>query len=123
MNKDLVFKVSKVVVILSLFIVGFMAFLFKNPRPIILGYIFGASINVLTFYLINDSANKLIKMEPSKAKSRAYFNYFFRFTIYFIVLLVSALAEYLNLFGTFLGLNMVKGSIYILSIIDKYFLK
>lgn len=122
MNKDLLFKVSKVVVALSLFIVGFMAFLFKNPKSIILGYIFGVLINILSFYLINDSANKLIMMEPSKAKRRAHSNYLFRYLIYFIVLLISALADYLNIFATFFGLNMIKIAIYILIIIDKDFL-
>jgi hypothetical protein len=123
MNKDLVFKVAKVVIVCSIFVMGFMVFLFNAPNPIILGYIFGTSINILSFYLINDSANKLVRMEPARAKSRAQFNYLFRFFIYFIVLVVSAVADYLNIFGTFIGLNMVKIAIYILSVADRNFLE
>lgn len=123
MNKDLFFKVSKIVLILSLFVVGFILLLFGNPKPIVLGYIFGASISILSFYLLNDSASKLIRMEPSRAKRRAYLNYTVRFLIYFIVLFISAIADYLNIFATFVGLTMVKNAIYALTVFDKNFFK
>ena len=41
MNNDLVFKIIKRTAIISLFIIGIMAFAFKEPKPIILGYILG----------------------------------------------------------------------------------
>ncbi len=119
MNKDLVFKISKGVVVLSLFIVGIMLFFFKNSKPIISGYIFGTSISILSFFLINDSANKLVRMDPSAAKKRAQVNYILRYLIYFIVLSVAAIADYLNLFATFFGLTMIKNTIYILTKLDK----
>ncbi len=123
MNKELFFKVSKAVVILSLFVVGSILLLFGNPKPIILGYIFGALISILSFYLLNDSASKLIKMDPATAKRRAYLNYSIRFLIYLTVLAISAVADYLNIFATFVGLTMVKNAIYILTAFDKNFFK
>lgn len=123
MKKDMIFKVSKVVVICSLFIIAFIAFVFENPKPIILGYIFGAAISILSFLLLNDSAKKLITMDPSRAKKRAYINYLIRFFIYFAVLFISAVADYLNILATGLGLTMVRNSIVILTALDKGFLK
>ncbi len=114
-------KIIRVVVICSLIILGFIAFLFENPKPIILGYILGTSISILSFNLINNSAIKLITMEPSMAKRRTYFNFLSRFLIYFIVLSIAAIADYLNLLATFIGLTMVKSAIYILIRIDKDF--
>lgn len=123
MNKELILKVSRGVLICSLFIIGIIFFIFDNPKPIILGYVFGASISVLSFYLLNDSASKLVLMEPSAAKRKAHSNYILRYSIYFIVLLVSAVADYLNPLAAFLGLTMVKNSIYLLAYFDKDFLK
>lgn len=123
MKKNLVFEVLKVVITCSLFIIGFVALVFKDAKPIILGYIFGASINILTFYLLNDTAAKIVTMPAHMAKKKAYANYMVRFSIYFIVISISAIADYLNLLATFFGLTMVKNSIYILCAFDKNFLK
>lgn len=107
---------------LSFVIIGFSYFLFKNPKPIILGYIFGVLINILSFFLINDSAYKLVQMSPQRAKIRASSNYMLRFFIYFIVLFISIKADYLNYLATFVGLTMVRNAIFILNFIDKEFL-
>lgn len=122
MNKELIFKILKVVIILSFFIIGFSFFLFSNPKPIILGYIFGVLINILSLFLINVSAYRLVRMSPKKAKFRASFNYFLRLFIYFLVLFISIKADYLNYLATFVGLIMVKNAIFILNFIDKDFL-
>lgn len=121
MNKDLLIKINKVVVILSLFIVGIMAFLFKESKPLIMGYIFGVLINILSLQLTNNSINKSVVMEPNRAKKYARANYLIRHVIYAFVLIIAALADYLNLLTTVIGLSMVKISILLLSFIDKDF--
>lgn len=121
MNKDLLAKISKVVVILSLFIIGLIALLFKDYRSLIMGYIFGASMSILSLYLINDSINRFITMEPAKATANARRAYLIRFVIYALVLIVSALADYLNIVTAVLGLTMVKNSILLLNFMDKNF--
>ena len=123
MNKDLLFKISKSVVLLSLFIIGLMALLFKESKALISGYIFGTLISILSLYLMNDSANKFIALEPAIGKRKARQGYFIRFIIYAIVLTISALADYLNIFTTFLGLTMVKNCILLLNFFDKDFHK
>lgn len=123
MNKDLLVKISKTVVLLSFFILVLMVILVKESKPLIRGYIFGALISILSLYLINDSINRLVGMEPSRAKKNARKSYLIRFLIYAAVLTISALADYLNIFTTLLGLTMVKNSILFLSLTDKNFYK
>ncbi len=122
-NKGLLAKINKAVVLLSTFIVGLLAILFKESKPLIMGYIFGATISILSLYLINDSINRLIVMEPTRATRNARKSYFIRFIIYAVVLIVSALADYLNILTALLGLTMVKNSILLLNFVDKDFYK
>lgn len=122
-NRDLLAKINKLVVLLSIFIVGLLALLFKESKPLIMGYIFGATISILSLYLINDSISRLISMEPARATRNARMSYFIRFIIYAAVLIVSALADYLNILTTLLGLTMVKNSILLLNFMDKDFYK
>lgn len=108
MNNDLVFKILKKTTILSFFIIGFSMFIFKNPKPIMLGYIFGTLISMLGFKLLNNTINKAVLMTPSKASAYSTLHYILRYFIYFIVLTISMLADYLNFPATMVGLLAVK---------------
>ena len=121
MNNDLVFKLAKRTAIVSLFIIGIMAFMFKEPKPIILGYIFGTVISILGFKLLHNTINKAVEMTPGRASSYSMVHYFLRYIIYFIVLGVAAIANYLNFPSTLLGLLMVKIIILGSGIFDKNF--
>lgn len=121
MNNDLVFKVAKRVSILSLFIIGISAFAFKEPKPIVIGYIFGAIISILGFKLLHNTINKAVEMTPSRASGYSMVHYFLRYIIYFVVLGVAALADYMNFPATILGLIMVKIVIMLSGIFDKDF--
>ena len=121
LNKDLLVKINKFVLLLSLFIIGFLALLFKESKHLIMGYIFGALISILSLHLMNDSVNRFVTMKPNKAKGYAFASYFIRQLIYAVVLIVSAMADYLNLLTAVLGLFMVKISIVLLYILDKDF--
>lgn len=121
MNNDLVFKIVKRTAIISLFIIGIMAFMFKEPKPIILGYIFGTVISILGFKLLHNTINKAVEMTPGRASSYSMVHYFLRYIIYFIVLGVAAIANYLNFPSTLLGLLMVKIIILGSGIFDKNF--
>lgn len=121
MNNDLVLKVVKRTIILSLFVIGSSAFIFKNPKPIILGIIFGTLISILGFKLIHNTINRAIDMTPKRASAYSTMHYLFRYLIYFVVLVVAALADYLNFPATILGLLMVKSVILGSGIFDKNF--
>lgn len=121
MNKDLLEKINRFVIFLSLFIIGFMALLFKEYKPLVSGYIFGTLISILSLYLIRDSINKVLIMDPIRGKRKARVNYLIRYLIYAVVLIVAAKADYISFLTTVLGLSMVKISIVLLNIIDKDF--
>ncbi|CAK7049339.1 ATP synthase subunit I [Tissierella carlieri] len=123
MNNDLVFKITKRVSIISLLIIGSIAFIFKNSKPIILGYVFGAIISILGFKLLHNTINKAVEMSPGKAAAYSTVHYMLRYLIYFIVLLIAALADYLNFPAAILGLLMVKIVILGSGIFDKDFQK
>ena len=119
MNNNLVFKITKFIAPICLIVIGIMALVFKNSKPIILGYVFGTLISILSLALISSSANKTVAMQSSKAQKYAFFGYFTRLIIYIIILTISHKAEYLNIFSAFIGLNMVKIAIITMTFLKK----
>lgn len=121
MNNKLIFKIAKRAIILVLLIVGIFAFIFKDPKPIALGLIFGTLISILNFKLLDNTISRAVTMPPNRATSYTVAHYFARYIIYFIVLLVAAKADYLNLIATIGGLFTVKFVILVSNIFDKNF--
>ena len=119
MNNDLVFKIARRTAIISLFIIGIMAFIFREAKPIVLGYIFGTIISILGFKLLDNTINKAVEMTPGRANAYSVVHYILRYIIYAVVLGISALANYLNFPATLLGLLMVKIIIFGSSILNK----
>lgn len=120
-NNDIIIKIFKRVLVISFFIIGFSLILFNNPNPIILGYIFGIIISMLTLKLLNSTINRAVRMTPAKASAYSMVHYFLRYLVYFVVLSVAAIADYLNFPATIIGLLMVKFVIFISTIFDKNF--
>ncbi len=118
-DKDIVDTIIKRTIILSFIIIGIMFIGMKNPKPLVLGYIFGVSVNILTFKLMERSVQKAVTMEPSKAYGYSVKQYVIRYFIYAIVLTVGALADYLSILTVVLGLFMVKTVILSSAVIDK----
>ena len=120
-NNDIIIKIFKRVLVISFFIIGFSLILFNNPNPIILGYIFGIIISMLTLKLLNSTINRAVRMTPAKASAYSMVHYFLRYLVYFVVLSIAAIADYLNFPATIIGLLMVKFVIFISTIFDKNF--
>ncbi len=123
MNKDIIIKIYKGVILVSFFIITFSFILFSNPEPIILGYVFGVLISMLALKLLDNTINKAMRMSPSMANGYITFHYFLRFIIYFVVLSVGAMADYLSFMATAIGLLMVKYVIYIFTLLDRNLIK
>jgi ATP synthase I subunit len=123
LNNKLVFKVAKRTIILVLLISGVSFFVFKEPKAIAMGLIFGTLISILNFKLLDNTITKAVRMPPNRATSYTVTHYFARYIIYFIVLLVAAKADYLNLIATIIGLFTVKFVILTSNIFDKDFTK
>lgn len=108
-------------IVYSLFIIGIILIGFKNPKPLVLGYVFGTSIGTLGFKLLELTINKAVTMPPKKASSYAMSRYLIRYFIYGIVLTVAALADYLNFVAVVIGLLMIKIVIITSTIYDNIF--
>lgn len=121
MNNDIIMKIYKRVLVVSLFIIGFAFIIFSEPKPIILAYIFGVTISMLSLKLLDTTINRAVNMTPARASIYSSLHYFLRYIIYFLVLSVAAIADYLNFPATVVGLLMVKFIIYISTIFDKNF--
>ena len=121
MNNDIIIKVYKRTLILAFIIMGFTFFIFKNPKPIVLGYLFGLIISMLSFKLLDTTIGNAVNMTPGRAQRYTFIHYTLRSLIYLIVLTVSIIADYLNFPATVLGILMVKFTIVFSNIVDKNF--
>ena len=122
MNKDILQKVHKRTIILSLFIIGICFFVFEDPKPIILGYIFGTLTSMLGFQLIYNTMTKAMTMVPESATSYTRKHYTYRLIMYAVVMAVAIFADYLNFVFVLVGLLMTKVVIYLSTVLDKNFL-
>lgn len=123
MKEDTITKVYKRTLIFSFIIMGFSFFIFKNPKPIVLGYLFGLIISMLSFKLLESTINRAVRMTPARASGYTTVHYILRYIIYFIVLSVAVIADYLNFPATVLGILMIKITIIISTALDKEFTK
>lgn len=123
MNDLVLKKVYRRTLIVSFFIIGISFFIFSDPKEIIQGYIFGSFISILGFILMEKTLSKAVMMNPTRASGYTTLHYFLRYLIYFIVLLVSAIADYLNFLAAVLGLLIIKFVILLSTIFDKDFMK
>ncbi|AFS77278.1 F-ATPase, F0 complex, subunit I AtpI [Gottschalkia acidurici 9a] len=95
-------------IILVAIISGIILITFKDPKPYLYGIIFGSIINLLNFRLMYISTKKAMSLSFGGAQSHVTRNYFIRFTIYGIVILVASKADYINLITVILGFFIVK---------------
>lgn len=123
MNEKLVRTIFKRVVYGSLLVFILIFLLAKDVKASIFGYIFGVLISMLNFLLLKKSIEKSVRMEPSKASGYATGQYFIRMSIQFLVLIIGAVADYLNFLLVILGLLMVKIVINLSTLLDKNYLK
>lgn len=121
MNQDLILKISKrVLIIIAIFSLIFYFFMEKSG-PAILGLIFGGIISIVSFKLMDNTLTKALGLPENKARAYTMKHYILRFIIYFVVLLVAALADYLSILTTLIGLMLVKYVIIFSNIFDKEF--
>ncbi len=123
MNRDLIKLIFKRVVILFILVLVFSFFIVGDFKSSFLGYLFGTSISMINFIILKNSIEKSVKMSPSDAKKYGSKQYYFRMMIYGVVLIIAALADYLNFLYVVLGIFMVKLVIVLSTIFDKDFLK
>lgn len=100
-----IIKLSSVILVL---LSAISLFFFDNPSTWIYGYIFGGAIGILNFMLLAKTIEKAMKMPPARAQMYASTNYFVRFSIMALVLIVSLKADYIHTLATVIGLLLIK---------------
>lgn len=123
MNKDLIQKIFKRVLIWSVLVIILIFFFKKDVKAGILGYIFGVLISMLNFLLLKQSVERSVKMNPANASRYGKTQYFIRMMIQGLVLIIGAKADYLDFLMVVLGLLMVKIVITLSNVINKNYLK
>lgn len=83
-------------------------FLFDNPVPYASGLALGGLANMLAFKLLEMSTKRAVNMPEGKAKTHATLNYFIRYVIYGIVLVIAAKVEQIEFITAIIGLFVVK---------------
>ncbi len=98
---------------LSLIIVGIILITFSNPWPIVKGFAFGSIIAMVLFKHMYLTLNRGLSMEAARASRYVTVQYFIRYLIYGVTLMIAAKAPYLNLTATFCGLLIMKVTIHL----------
>lgn len=117
-DENIVQIIIKKTLILALIIMGIILIAAKEPKPYILGLIFGTLVGILTFLLMDKSVKRAVYMSPDSAYSYTIRQYFIRMSIYAIILIIAALADYLSFLTTAIGLLLIKTTIISLAIWD-----
>jgi len=107
-TSQLQFKIIKLSVVILLLLIVVSILFFNNPMVWVYGYLFGGLIGILNFMLLARTIEKAMKMVPSRAQMYASANYFIRFSIMALVLIVSLKADYINTLATLIGLLLIK---------------
>ncbi|MBN2285468.1 MAG: ATP synthase subunit I [Tissierellales bacterium] len=94
-------------ILLCILIVGSFIF-FEEPLSFVYGLIFGGLIGILNFIQLAKTMEKAVRMNPAGAQAYASINYFIRFAIMAVVLIVSLKADYINALATVIGLLSIK---------------
>ncbi|MFO7887309.1 MAG: ATP synthase subunit I [Eubacteriales bacterium] len=99
--------VKKAIIALALLIVVSFIFL-DEPMTWTYGYIFGGLIGILNFILLARTMERAVEMPPHKAQGYATVNYFIRFIITGVVIIVALKADYINALATIIGIVLIK---------------
>jgi len=99
--------VKKAIFIIAILIIISFIFLDK-PMTWVYGYIFGGLIGILNFILLAKTMEKAVSMPPHKAQGYASVNYFIRFVITGVVLIIAFKAEYINAVAAIVGIVLIK---------------
>ncbi|WP_026477368.1 ATP synthase subunit I [Alkaliphilus transvaalensis] len=79
-----------------------------EPKPFIIGLVFGAIASVLNFRLIFLTASKAVKLPPPQAQTYTVRNYLIRYSITGVILYMAATENHINIIGVVIGLFSIK---------------
>ncbi len=104
------------VILISAFVL--IATLVLRNVPLVTGLVFGALIAILNFVELSRTLQRAVRKRPAEASAYTTFKYFIRFLIMAVVLYTAAITDYIDLFGTIIGLLSVKLVVYATHLLD-----
>jgi hypothetical protein len=123
-TKELLKTTYKYVLIIYFLALGSSFLLVKDYMPFAIGLTFGVIISSVNFFELARTVHQSVLMPPKKAHGYATRHYFLRFIINAVVIFISIQAPYINIFGTILGLLLIKFVIYFTNLFnDKEYFK
>jgi len=87
---------------------GIMLITIPNPKSYIYGLMFTTTITILNFRLMSMNIEKAIDMPGKNINKYILVNYTFRYIIYGIAVIISFLADYINIYTALFGLFTIK---------------
>lgn len=123
MNTDVLWMQLRIIKYSLLVMIAIMAvsfFVLKEPKPFMVGVLFGTLIGILNFRSMAIALEKAVKMNSGSATAYVTVMYFIRMGIYAAVLYLSIRAPYIHVLGTVVGLITIKAVIQIENFIRFY---
>lgn len=123
MNTDVLWMQLRIIKYSLLVMIAIMAvsfFVLKEPKPFMVGVLFGTLIGILNFRSMAIALEKAVKMNSGSATAYVTVMYFIRMGIYAAVLYLSIQAPYIHVLGTVVGLITIKAVIQIENFIRFY---
>lgn len=111
MNTDVLWMQLRIIKYSLFAMIAVMAvsfFVLKEPKPFIVGVLFGTLIGILNFRSMAIALEKAVKMNSGSASAYVTVMYFIRMGIYAAVIYLSIRAPYIHVLGTIIGLVTIK---------------
>lgn len=91
-----------------LMFLGIFIFALIDFGPLLLGWVYGAILSILSLLLLSRTMEKAVTYSPGKAKLYTFINYMLRYIILFIALFVAIQRPDMNIITVVLGLMIPK---------------
>ena len=108
MDKLVNLKIKVIRHSLFVFFIGTIIFTLVDFGPLLLGWVYGAILGMLSWLLLSKTLEKAVRFSPNKARIYATFNYMLRYAVIFIALYVAMQRDDMHMLTAILGLVIPK---------------
>ena len=106
--------------VLTFFTTILLFLIMKNPKPFALGFLVGGLVSVLNFRLMVMTLNKAIRRSAGNAVTVVSSNYYLRYLIYGLVLIIAVKQGSMNYVAVAAGFLVVKAVVIVSVILDSF---
>ncbi|MTI69024.1 MAG: ATP synthase subunit I [Firmicutes bacterium] len=101
-------NITKKVIIIDAVLIVLFFILTKNPMHWVYGLLFSSFFNVLKFRILALNIEKAVNMSPRKAQVYVGANYFLRYILTAVIVVIAFKTEYFNPIAVIIGLLLIK---------------